>query len=514
MQAAIVESSDDAIVSKTLDGTIRSWNAGAERMFGYSESEAVGRQISLIIPPDKLAEEAQILERLGRGERIDHFETQRVAKDGRVLDVSLTLSPLKDGQGRVYGASKVLRDVTSRKRAEFELMRQDNHLRLLWASAAVLLTTDHPESMLRGVFERIAPHFRLDAYLNFMVPEAGDALQLESWAGISDMDAQRLARLEFGEHLCGMIAAQQRPIAAEFIQQSNDEQHALLKSFGFRAYAGNPLMVGDRLLGILSFATRAKDRFTPDELEFLGTICRYVTAAYERLRLIRQLRSADHRKDEFLATLAHELRNPLAPIRNALEIMRVNSHDHTAVEQTARTMIERQLEQLVRLVDDLLDVSRITRGRLELRKERVTLADVMKSAVDTSRPLIESARHTLIVHLPPSPIYLDADAVRLAQVFSNLLNNAARYMDSGGRIWLTAATESGWVSVRFATWVSASARPRCPLFSRCLPRPSPRPTASRPGSGSASRSSSASPRCTAARPRRPVTDWARAHGSR
>ena len=150
-----------------------------------------------------------------------------------------------------------------------------------------------------------------------------------------------------------------------------------------------------------------------------------------------QLRDGDRRKDEFLATLAHELRNPLAPIRNALQIMRLTGDEKAAVEQ-ARIMMERQLGQMIRLIDDLLDVSRITRGKLDLRKERVELAAIIKNAVDTALPHIEAAGHELDVNVPAQPLYLDADPVRLAQVLSNLLNNAAKYTERGGRISLAA----------------------------------------------------------------------------
>ena len=283
--AAIVESSHDAIISKTLDSVIRTWNAGAERLFGYTAAEAVGRPITLIIPPERLDEEREILGRLARGERIEHYETVRMAKDGRRLDISLTISPIRDPEGRIIGASKIARDVTERKR----------------------------------------------------------------------------------------------------------EQEAL-------------------------------------------------QAAMEALK------DADRRKDEFLALLAHELRNPLAPLRNGLQVMRLAPDDANLIARS-RDMMDRQLSHMVRLIDDLLDISRISRNKMELRRSQVLLADVIRSAVEIARPALEMAGHELKVSLPPEPVLLDADLTRLAQVFGNLLNNSAKYTEKGGRIWLTAEREGGQVAV-------------------------------------------------------------------
>jgi len=287
--AAIVESSDDAIISKTLDGVIRTWNAGAERIFGYRAEEAIGRSITLIIPTELLNEEHEILARLARGERIDHFETVRVGKDGSRIDISLTVSPIRDAGGRIIGASKVARDVTERKRAE-------------------------------------------------------EALRAE------------------------------------------------------------------------------------------------------RRKTVEALEEADRRKDDFLALLAHELRNPLAPLRNGLEVMRLAAGDADAVAKM-RDIMDRQLSHMVRLVDDLLDVSRISRNKMELRRSRVLLADVISSAVETTQPALATAGHELTVSLPPEPIHLDADLTRLAQVFGNLLNNSAKYTARGGHIRLTATPEGDQVSV-------------------------------------------------------------------
>jgi signal transduction histidine kinase/ActR/RegA family two-component response regulator len=158
---------------------------------------------------------------------------------------------------------------------------------------------------------------------------------------------------------------------------------------------------------------------------------------YESRAQLRSLEEADRRKDEFLATLAHELRNPLAPIRNSVELLRISRAGLPMVQRVAEIM-GRQVAHMVRLVDDLLEISRITRGTIELRRSRVELASVVASAVETSRPAVDAADHHLEVILPPEPIWLDADPTRLAQVFSNLLNNAAKYTDNGGRIRLSA----------------------------------------------------------------------------
>ncbi len=224
--------------------------------------------------------------------------------------------PVRDEQGRVVRWFGTNTDIEDRREAEARLRKYAERQRLLWEAAGVLLTTDEPDAMLRSLFDKIAPHFGLDTYFNFLMTEAGDALRLASCAGIPEEEARQISRLELGQAVCGTVARERRPMAATFIHQSDDPKVQLVKGYGIRAYACNPLMAGDRVLGTLSFASRTRDCLDEEELEFLRTVCHYVTVAYERLRLVHELREADRRKDEFLATLAHELRNPLAPIRN------------------------------------------------------------------------------------------------------------------------------------------------------------------------------------------------------
>jgi signal transduction histidine kinase/CheY-like chemotaxis protein len=221
---------------------------------------------------------------------------------------------------------------------------------------------------------------------------------------------------------------------------------AVLARFGFPTSIRAPLLVGGSPRGILVFASSRPVQFDADEEEFLRTICHYVTAAGERVRLIRRLRDTDRRKDEFLATLAHELRNPLAPVRSSLEIMRLAGNDPTLLARARETM-ERQMGQMVRLIDDLLDVSRITRGRLELKLEPIRLDGAIRNAIETARPLIDGSAHRLILEGTNTPLELMADPVRIAQVLSNLLNNAAKYTERGGTIRLAVVREGELVAI-------------------------------------------------------------------
>ena len=402
--AAIVESSQDAIVSKTLDSVIRTWNAGAERLFGYTAEEAVGQSITLIIPPERLDEEREILSRLARGERIEHYETIRRAKDGRRLHISLTISPLRDAEGRIVGASKVARDVTERKRAQEALQASEQRFRTLAAHAPV------------GIF---------------LAGREGNCLFVnECWcelAGLSPDEAK-------GRGWARALHPDDRERVYQEWCAAIEAGELFSAEYRFRTPEGKVRWVHGRAVGLLDEAGQVS--------EYLGTL----TDITERREAVEALREADRRKDEFLALLAHELRNPLAPLRNGLQVMRLASDDPNLFARS-RDMMDRQLSHLVRLVDDLLDISRISRNKMELRRARVLLADVISSAVEIARPALEAAGHELTVSLPPEPVPLEADLTRLAQVFGNLLNNSAKYTEPGGRVWLTARREGGQVVV-------------------------------------------------------------------
>ena len=227
-------------------------------------------------------------------------------------------------------------------------------------------------------------------------------------------------------------------------QAARDAEHLrLIRSLNLRSYMAVPIRCRERILGALVFATAESQReYTEFDVHIAEELGRRAATALLNAEMLQGLKEADRRKDEFLAVLAHELRNPLAPVRNALEILRA-TQSPTPQLQWTYDLIDRQVRQMTRLVDDLLDVSRIASGKLELRKERIELGAAVKLAVEASRPLIERSGHELTLELPDDPLWLDADLARLSQIISNLLNNAAKYTPPGGRIWLNAHRDDG-----------------------------------------------------------------------
>jgi PAS domain S-box-containing protein len=407
--ASIVENSNDAIASKTLEGIIQSWNAAAERLFGYTAEQAVGRHISLVIPPDRIAEEDRIIESLKAGRRIEHFETERVRSDGQRLDVSLTISPIKDDSGNVIGASKIVRDITDRKRIESE---RQKFVTLVENSTDFIGICD-----LQGV-----PSF---------INHAG--LEMVGLDSIEDGRKRAVNDFFFPEDQ-EMMQNQFFPAVLENGHGEIEIRFRNFKTGAARWMAYKVLTLTDAANQPVAFATVSQDVTERKRLE-------------DNLRaLAADLSQTDRRKNEFLATLAHELRNPLAPMSNMLEVVKRAEGDEKTLKIAFDT-IQRQLAQMVRLVDDLLDLNRITHDRLELRRSEITLSSVILQAIEVARPLIDHADQKLVVDLPDDPIYLNADPARLAQVFGNLLNNSCKYTKPNGVISLTAKRDDKQVLV-------------------------------------------------------------------
>jgi PAS domain S-box-containing protein len=430
--ASVVESSDDAIVCKTLQGQILSWNDGAQRVFGFSAAEAVGQSITIIIPPERLPEEQMILDRLRKGERIDHYETVRVAKDGRRLHISVTISPLRDSTGRIFGASKIARDITARKRDETDLRR-------LHAMSLRLAATRDLGFILEETLRTAVAIEETDLGLLAMFDPGSDDLTVAATLGLD----QSFFHSEGFRAVSGayrLSFAQRRRVIVEDCESdvSLIPVRDALRAIGIRSVHNTPLVTRTgETVGVLSTYFRTPHRPSERVMRLVDLCAHQAVEFIENARLYDQLRLADRHKDEFLATLAHELRNPLGTVRNALHLLRLSDDLSPSVEHV-RAIMDRQVNYMVSLVDDLLEVSRIARGKIELRLEPTDVSSILASAVETSRPLIEASDHQLTIQISPTPMTVNADSVRLVQVMVNLLNNAARYTNPGGQIWLTA----------------------------------------------------------------------------
>ena len=303
------------------------------------------------------------------------------------------------------------------------------------------------KGLLPTLFRDLRGHFGLEVYFHHTLAPDGRTLRLEDYGGVDAATAATLCGAPSDDTLPGAVTATRRAIVCEDVQGSDDPRFAVLRSLGITAHACFPLIAHERLLGTLSFGTRRPSAFASDDVAGMQFVSEQFAVSLERERLIEEislrnydLAEADRRKDEFLAMLAHELRNPMAPIVNAVHLLRM-PQAQAPVTQRALDAIDRQVGHLVRIIDDLLDLSRINTGKIELRTERVSLAAIVEHAVQTSAPLMQKHRHELVVSQPPDDVHLTADRTRLGQVVTNLLDNAARYSPPGGRIDLVVVRE-------------------------------------------------------------------------
>ena len=427
--AAIVESSDDAIIGKDLNGIITTWNRAAERLFGYREQEAVGLPITILMTPDRVNEEAVILERIRRGERIEHFETVRRRKDGTLLDISLSVSPIIDAHGKVTGAAKIARDISERKQAEAAVRESEERYRVLFELSPVAVYSIDTLGVIRN-FNRHA------AELWGRAPATGDTD--ERFCG-----AYRLFRPDgsFMPHeQCPMAE-----VVAGKIPEARDAEVLIERPDG------------SRVTVIVNIRPLKNERG-----EIIGAInCFYdiserKRAEEERERLLgreqaarQEAETANQVKDQFLAVVSHELRTPLGSILMWTTMLKSGSH--TDKLPRALEVIDRNARLQLRLVEDLLDLNRVSRGQITLDVGAHDFsAAILLPSLESTRFNAETKHVVVEFEGATELVRVQGDAVRLQQIFSNLLSNAVKFTPEGGsiRVSLTGDVESAVVKIR------------------------------------------------------------------
>jgi PAS domain S-box-containing protein len=417
--AAVVASSDDAIISKTLDGIIVTWNEGAQRIFGYAAEEVIGKSITILLPPDHLEEEPQILARLRRGERIDHYQTVRIRKDGSRLDISLTVSPVRNAKGDIVGASKIARDITPQKRAEDALRVSDNRFRIMADSAPVLIWMANTARTFTW-FNKTWREFTgrpMDEELGFGWTQNVHADDLQSCLDTFTQSFEKRVPFRL-EHRLGRHDGTWRWV----INQGTPLYEGVTENFS--GYVGSCIDITD-----MRQAQTERDQLLQAE--------RSARAEAERL---------GHMKDEFLATLSHELRTPLNAILGWAALLRRVGSESPDYQRGLET-IERNARVQGQIVGDLLDMSRIISGKVQLDVEPLDLQEVLTAAIDSVRPSIEAKKLRFRTVLDAGAARIRGDANRLQQVFWNLLTNAVKFTPSGGSVHVTLERVNSHVEV-------------------------------------------------------------------
>ena len=382
----------DGVVVTDPTGKVTLLNGVAEQLTGWTQVEAADAPLEQVfhIVHEETGEpvESPVVRALREGVIVAlDSHTVLISKDGTRRPIADSAAPIRGGDDAALGAVLVFRDVTDERQAKTALNQ----------------ALGREQSWAERLRQVVGASLTINA-----------ATTQDSIVGVIDGEARRI----LGAGRCKVVFGE---------ETAGEEDGSLVVALKGRS---------GRQLGYIQCADKAGGRFDDDDRAVLTQMAQMASIALENSRLYNEIRTNDLRKDEFLATLAHELRNPLAPITNSLQVLRKTA-DQSQLSDS-RAVIERQVAQLVHLVDDLLDVSRVSRGKLELRRRPVLLHEVLVAAIETSRPAIDAQRHRLDLVQPPEDVWLDGDLTRLAQVFANLLNNSAKYMEPGGTITVAA----------------------------------------------------------------------------
>ena len=429
------------------DGVLLRANQAELDMLGYSKDEYVGQHIARFHVDHHVIDD--ILTRLSRGEILHNYEARVRCKDGSIKDVLITSSVLWE-EGKFIHTRCFTRDITDRKRAEESLAFLAN------ATTTLAALTDHKSALQQAV--RLAVPFLAEWCVVYVVNDQG-TIEHQAFAHREPEKEQLLATmlaespLDWQSNTATVRALRTgRPQLLEELPESllesfaqSDEHRQIIRALNPSSVMSIPLRIREKTLGVISFVSAAPRRFSEHDLKFAENLAYRTATAVDNAQLFYAVKEASRQKDEFLAMLAHELRNPLAAIRYAGALGQLSPGEPT---EEIFEIIDRQTQNLAHLIEDLLDVSRISRNKVTLRKERVDVAAIVNRAAATARPMMEQRRHELLLEVADEPMPLLADPTRAEQIIANLLNNAAKYTPEGGRVAVRAYPAHGMAVIK------------------------------------------------------------------
>jgi len=430
MLAAIIDSSQDAIISKDLNSRITSWNKAAERMFGYTEEEMIGQYIHKLIPPDRQFEEDKIIASLRAGQSVEHFETIRLHKNGRELRVSLMISPVRNAAGVVVGASKIARDITSQRLNEERLAvindlgkSISSHLNV---DSILQLVTDSTTKLCGAAF---------GAFFHNKIDANGETYMLFALSGASREAFEKFGMPRntavFHPTFSGTSIVRSDNIQKDPRYGKSAPHYGMPKGhLPVVSYLAVPVISQTGVvIGGLFFGHSKEAQFTEEHESLISAVAAQAAIALDNAKLYQEISILNSRQDQFIGFASHELKTPLATIKGYLQLTEARNIPIAGYYPK----LYKQIERLEDIVEELLDLSRIQAGKLELRFQTLDLRSVIKDACEA----IGHANHPLQLELPKEPVEFIADAEKLNQVLVNLLTNAAKYSDEGKPIHIT-----------------------------------------------------------------------------
>ena len=462
--AAIIESAEDAIISKTLDSIITSWNAGAQRVFGYTDDEIIGKSILQLIPPDRQHEETLILDKIRQGERIEHYETIRVRKGGELIDVSISVSPIKAPDGTIIGASKIARDISNRKQIEKRLQEQTETVETINRLGQQLSAELDLHKLVQAVTDAATEltGAQFGSFFYNVLDDRGESYMLYTLSGVpresfAHFPMPRATAL-FGPTFRGEGTVRIDDVHKDPRYGKNSPYYGMPEGhLPVVSYLAVPVVMrSGEVIGGLFFGHEEAGKFTERHERLVEGIAAQAAIAMDNARLYetaqqslkerekllaseqeaRELaENASHTKDEFLGLLSHELRTPLNAILGWSRMLGTKLDEATYAR--AVESIERNAKLQSRLIDDMLDISRIISGKLRLDAQPVDLTTVINAAVDTLRPAAEAKNIRVYVVLDYSAGTVLGDSTRLQQVVWNILSNAIKFTPRNGSIQIT-----------------------------------------------------------------------------